>query len=372
MHQRITLFTGKNPYVADEGVFLDELRRHVRFHVEHCSVYALLLKKSSFTPEQVAREEDVHRIPPLTTLYLKRNRLLSMPERKLLLQATSSGTRGSVSRIGFDCSSMLLGLAMAARMFAYHGLISLRPAHYIILGYEPSKQSDLGAMKSAYGASWFAPALSRTYALKSTKNGYVENQAGVKNALLRIAKSNAPVRFIGFPAYFAFLLRELEKDGIALALNPHSRVLLGGGWKQFTSEAFTLEQLQTMVKRHLGIPKERIHEFFSAAEHPLAYCKCSRGRFHIPAYSRVIIRDTHSLESLAFGEAGLLNFVSPLVKSMPLVSVMTDDLATLHEGETCGCGIQTPYFVPLGRAGVRSIQTCSAVIAERGGEMRGK
>jgi len=364
MFQKIRLFAGKDPYVDRDGTYISQLRENVSFHIQHCEPYAVLLRARGFHPEQLQSSDDVSCLPPLTTLYFKRNRLLSIPERKLFLRATSSGTSGNKSQIGFDLSSFLVGVAMAARLFAYHHVISLRPVHYIVLGYEPSRQSDLGAMKSAYGSTFFAPALSRTYALKATKSGYEPNQAGVKSALLKFAKAGNPVRLVGFPGYLMLLLRELEKDGICLNLNKHSRIMLGGGWKQFTGEAVTPEQLYQLVENRLGIPKERIHEFFSAAEHPLAYCKCKNGHFHVPAYSRVIIRNTVSMNALPYGQPGLLNFISPLVKSMPLVSVMTDDVAMLFAGDSCGCGIQTPYFQLLGRAGAQGIQTCSATAAE--------
>jgi hypothetical protein len=118
------------------------------------------------------------------------------------------------------------------------------------------------------------------------------------------------------------------------------------------------------VHETLGIPRENCLEFFSAVEHPLPYCKCKHGHFHVPVYSRAIIRDVDSLLPVQNGTPGILSFVSPLVNSMPLVSLMTDDLAVLQSGEACGCGIQTPYFELLGRANARGIHTCAATAAE--------
>jgi hypothetical protein len=44
---------------------------------------------------------------------------------------------------------------------------------------------------------------------------------------------------------------------------------------------------------------------------------------------------------------------------MPITSVVTDDLAVLHDGKRCGCGITTPYFDLMGRAQVQQIRTCT-------------
>lgn len=39
---------------------------------------------------------------------------------------------------------------------------------------------------------------------------------------------------------------------------------------------------------------------------------------------------------------------------------MSDDLAIMHDGIECGCGINSPYFEILGRAGLTDIKTCAA------------
>ena len=45
---------------------------------------------------------------------------------------------------------------------------------------------------------------------------------------------------------------------------------------------------------------------------------------------------------------------------MPLGSMITDDIAVMHDGKTCGCGITSPYFEILGRIGMSEIKTCAA------------
>jgi len=141
---------------------------------------------------------------------------------------------------------------------------------------------------------------------------------------------------------------------------------LGGGWKQFADEEIDRELFFTLIQDTLGIEKHNCYEFFSAVEHPLPYVKCKNGHFHIPIYSRVIIRDIKTLAPVPVGGLGLLSFVSPLVSSMPLTSVVTDDLAVLYDGSDCGCGINTPYFELKGRAGVAQIKTCTADALECG------
>ena len=55
----------------------------------------------------------------------------------------------------------------------YHKLFSAKPSHYIIFGYEPNRNNKIVFSKTAYGFTYFAPALTRDYALRYTKEGYI-------------------------------------------------------------------------------------------------------------------------------------------------------------------------------------------------------
>ena len=149
-----------------------------------------------------------------------------------------------------------------------------------------------------------------------------------------------------------------------MKLHKDSKVLLGGGWKQFYTEKVDKDTLYALIEEVLGIKTENCREFFAAAEHPIVYCDCKNHHFHVPIYSRVIIRDVNTLQPVKNGEIGLINLLTPMIDSMPLISVMTDDLGVLHDGAECGCGIKAPYFEILGRVGVQDIKTCAAGAAQ--------
>jgi phenylacetate-coenzyme A ligase PaaK-like adenylate-forming protein len=361
------IFFSRNPYSSKraDNAFLDAVRENVRFLTAHCPAYARVLESSGFSLDELKSENDLYRIPSIPTLFFKRNSLFSVPESEFALVATSSGTKGAKSTVAFDKKTLYYGFGMAARFFLHHHVVSLLPTNYIVLGYEPSKHTKMGAVKTAYGVTKFTPALSRTYALKDSGKGYEPNQSGVLEALERYAKQGFPVRFVGFPSYLYFLVSELKRNGVHYRLNPHSKILLGGGWKQFTGSEIDRGELYALVRETLGIEPDRCLEFFSAAEHPLPYCKCKNGHFHIPVYSRVIIRNVTTLQPVEDGTPGLLSFVTPLISSMPLVSVMTDDIAVKRPAEDCGCGNPKPFFDLLGRANAKGVKTCAAGANER-------
>ncbi len=99
--------------------------------------------------------------------------------------------------------------------------------------------------------------------------------------------------------------------------------MLGGGWKQFYTQQVDKKTFYELAYRVLGIGDEDIVEFFGAAEHPILYCDCKNHHFHVPAYSRVIIRDVNTLHPLENGKTGLINLITPMIKATPILSVMT-------------------------------------------------
>lgn len=340
-------------------LFLNAILENIKHHTDNCPDYAKILSHQGFSIKEVESIEDIYKIPPIPTLFLKNHTLYSAPQNKLMLKSTTSGTSGKVSEMALDRQSAWRGAGMVLGTFLTNKLASFYPTNYIVLGYEPSKRNKIGAVKTAYATTYAAPAVHREYALKDTGTDYVLNMDGIKNALIHYEKMGLPVRFMGFPAYFLFLLKELIDSGIKLKLHPRSLVILAGGWKNFFTEQVDKPSLYEMSRKVLGLGGDRIKEFFGAVEHPIAYFNCSNHHFHVPIYSRVIIRDLN-MQPVGYGVPGILNLITPMMTSMPFVSVMTDDLAIMYPGEECGCGISSPYFEILGRVGLADIKTCAA------------
>jgi phenylacetate-coenzyme A ligase PaaK-like adenylate-forming protein len=355
------LFFHKDIYNTEDtnALFLNAILENIKHHTDNCPDYAKIISHQGFSINEVETIEDIYKIPPIPTLFLKKHTLYSAPENKLMLKSTTSGTGGKVSEMALDLSSAWRGMGMVLGTFITNKLVSIHPTNYIVLGYQPSKRNKIGAVKTAYATTYAAPAIHREYALKDTGTDYVLNMDGIKNALLRYEKMGLPVRFIGFPAYFSFLLKELIDSGIKLKLHPKSLIILAGGWKTFFAEQVDKPALYEMSQEVLGLGGDRSKEFFGAVEHPIPYFNCPNHHFHVPIYSRVLIRDLN-MQPVGYGVPGILNLITPMMTSMPFVSVMTDDLAIMHPGEECGCGINSPYFEILGRVGLADIKTCAA------------
>lgn len=346
-----------------DTLFVRAMTANIRHHQASCPEYAAILENRAFSPDALRSIDDLAAIPPLPTVFLKRHTLYSVASKRLLMRATTSGTSGQTSEIGLDLTSAWHGLGMLLGTFLTHRLLSPCPTRHVVLGYQPAGRNQMGAAKTAQAMTYAALPVSRIYALRDTGTSYALNLAGICQALIRYAGHKLPVRFMGFPAYFMFLLKELQSAGIRLQLPPGSKVFLAGGWKQFFSERVDKPTLYALSEECLGIGEDRIHEFFGAVEHPIAYFDCPKHHFHVPVYARILIRDTQ-LQPVGYGTPGLLNLMTPMLTSMPFCSVMTDDLAVLHPGGSCGCGNPAPWFDVLGRVGLSDIKTCAAGAAE--------
>lgn len=366
MSCREKLFRAKNAYdhLATDELFLQAMRENCLFEYQHCPEYRAILDGMGFHPKELVSFADLAKLPFLPTLLFKRHRMFAVPKGRMLMRVTSSGTSGSYSEIGFTLGDMLNDLRMALKVTGRRRLFSPVPCHYIMLSYKPHKSNRMGAAKSAFFATLLAPALSRTYALNYTGGKYDLDLEGVLSAIQRHSRSRFPVRLVGFPAYAYYLMETLDERGIRLKLPKGSKILLGGGWKQFYTQAVDKPTFYALARKVLGLEDNDIVEFFSAVENPILYCDCEKHHLHVPVYSRVLIRDVKTLEPLPNGQPGLVELLTPMVKATPILSVMTDDLGILHDGSECGCGLDAPWLEILGRVGVQDIKTCAAGAAE--------
>ncbi|MEY8402287.1 acyl-protein synthetase [Oscillospiraceae bacterium 44-34] len=366
MLSRQRLFWFSRPYdlPGSDARFLRAVRDNCAYHIEHCPEYRLICEAEGFSPDCLNTIEDLEKLPVLPTLFFKRHHISSMPSWRLAFEVTSSGTSGKFSRVGFDWGCVLAEVPMVLRLGFYHKLVSLKPAHYVVLGYKPGRQDKMGVARTMFGLTHFAPPLSRTYALRWKNGAYALNLEGAVERLRRLAKSPFPVRIVGFPSYLWFGLKRMEALGLSVRLPRGSKILLAGGWKQHSAQEVDKGTLYALAQRVLGVEDSHIHEFFGAVEHPVFFNTCKNHHFHVPAYARVIIRDVRTLEPLPMGEAGLVNLITPLINATPVTSVMTDDLGVLTPGTDCGCGLTSPVLTILGRVGLSDITTCAAGAAE--------
>ena len=362
MRYRSAVFSKKPYSIDDSGDFVKAVSEMTEYHAARNEKYRNILRGAGFETSQLKTEDDLQYLPFIPTLILKKHNLFTIKHGTV--KASSSGTSGNAGVIGFELSGLWQALRMVLKLFSYKKLFSPRLTNYIVFGYKPDVKNRTAVSKTAFGATLFAPALRRVYALRRVNGKYEADLDAVCDAIIRFSKSKHPVRFMGFPSYTYFAMRMLEQRGVKVTLPRGSKIMLGGGWKQYYREKVDKKDFYDTAKRVLGIDDRDIYEFYGAVEHPVAYCDCENHHFHLMSYSRVIIRDVSTLKPVGYGTPGLVELITPMIKATPITAVMTDDLGVMYPGKSCGCGIKTPYFEIIGRVAPTEIKTCAAGAAD--------
>ncbi len=355
-------------FAAGHGeLFAKAMSECARWHAKRSEFYRRLLKLRGFAPGSVRTLADCARLPFIPANIFKTHELLSIPRGEVFAHFTSSGTTGQKSQIFFDRWSFSAGQRMVDRVFEYFGFVAPETkTNYLLYSYETELESSLGTAYTDNYLCKYAPVKGVFHALRRTGTGSHEFDVfGCIRSLQHYEAQGLPVRIFGFPAFLFFTLKRMRDLKIkGLRLSPKSLAFLGGGWKGHADEAVPKEELYALTEELLGIPQARIRDSFGAVEHPIPYAECSRHHFHVPVWSQAVIRDVRSLEPLGMGKPGFLQFLTPFLTSIPAHSVLMGDLASLHPGAGCGCGITSPYFVVHGRAGTSKNKSCALAAAE--------
>ncbi len=356
----------KNPldWTADQvDLMVKACREIAEFHYEHSREIRHLYQKASFLPDSIQSEEDLERIPTLGVAAMKSYLILSRPESEAVLKLTSSGTRGQKTQIWLDQASLDRAQNMLDVLWEQEGLTSDRPTHYVNFIYDPEEAKDLGISFSVKNEERFAPVKSSYFTVKKDKTGQWEfRKEETIRHLETIAKEGYPVRFFGIPS-FMFELLDWMKGRAPIKLPKGSMMMTGGGWKAAEDKAVTREAFRRLIQEYFGMEDALLRDGYGMAEHAAPYMECRHHRFHIPAYNRVYARDPVTMRVLPKGEAGLLEFLTPLNTMMPNLAILSTDMGKLDEAP-CTCGWNAPTFTLLGRGGISKHKGCALTANE--------
>jgi len=354
-----------NPYIPHsetDGLFKKAMKENIKWHKSRCDYYQNLCEFSNFNEEDF---DDLKDIPYILANFFKRHEIKSALDDEIGLHLTSSGTSGQKSQMFFDDWTINSAQQMVGNIFDYYGWRSDEKVNYLLFTYEPEEGSKLGTAYTDNFLCEFAPINSVHYALRYTKSGHKFDVFGCIEALKRFEQEGLPVRIFGFPAFMNFTIEQMKELGIGpFKLHKDSMTFFGGGWKGNQDKAIEKDEFYNNLEEALGIPNDNLRDGFGSVEHCVPYVECVNHEFHLPTYSRILIRDVKTLEPLPYGEVGYLNFISPYITSVPANSVLMGDLASLHPENSCDCELKTPYFKIIGRAGTSKNKSCAIAASE--------
>lgn len=360
--------TVKDPLHWDEkkcALMVSACREMALFHYNRCREMQWLYDRHHFDPGSIRTEQDLARIPSLGVTAMKYYLILSLPESEAYLTLTSSGTKGQKTQVLFDKESLDRVQTMLRNLWIQEGLVSEEPTNYLQMVYDPEEAQDLGIAFSVKNEQQFAPVARTYYAIKKDLTGQWEFRFQETMDTLRdYCREGRPVRVHGITRFIWDLLDALEREKADIAPLPAgSHLLTGGGWKTADNKKVTKEYFRERAARLLGIEPRNMRDGYGMAEHSAPYIECSRHRFHIPVYNRILIRDPVTMRALPPGEAGLLELISPFNAMMPTLALLSTDVGYVDPGE-CGCGWKSPTFTLVGRGGLVKHKGCALHASE--------
>ncbi len=341
-----------------EKLFNAAMNEALRWHAARCPEFKAFLAscgiadfRQEYLPEQ---------IPPLLVTIFKEFRLISVPEKQVKIELTSSGTGGRRSAIVLDNRSYRRIWKVVGSIFASLGLVDRgRKVNYLCFTYDPKVAGSVGTAFSDKMLTGLTGRRSVFYAIRWNKNANdfeFDLDATVKK-LIEFSRRPEPVRILGFPAYLWQVCNRLEEKGLTLNLGKDSYIITGGGWKMHKDQEVTKDFFKDRIERVLGMPRENLRDLFGMVEHGIPYVDCEAGRLHVPVFARALAVDPETLQPVKDGEEGLLYLMTPYLSSYPSIALLTTDKAVI-EGN-CPCGRSGKTFRITGRAGLAKHKGCA-------------
>lgn len=321
--------------VRRQGFQFDILREAFRHHFENCPAFGRYCQSEGVTPELIKAPEHLPRIPLIPSSTFKSLDVRSVPEESITKVCYSSGTRGGLSRIPRDNTSLERFVG------------SIRISAEQLLGLRAEAQVfNLGPDSDEAKEVWFPYVMSLLGLLRPAENYVMDGvfyPLSLVEALSSLPKTTQPF-LVGPPILFLRLLHFLHEEGVTLDLGAQGGfVVTAGGWKSFSDEQIEREEFTTLCTTLLGVKgRGQIRDAYNMVELNTVLFECELGIKHIPPWLIIESLDPETLAPKQSNEMGLLAFYDPLPTSYPGF-ILSDDFGKVNK-ETCACGRSGPTF----------------------------
>lgn len=332
-----------------EAWFCEEMSELTQYHKEHCKPYGKFIKMKK-VPETFASMSE---IPFLPVSLFKGLDLKSVEDQDVFKILTSSGTTGqAVSKIYLDQKT-----AFNQQKTLYRILEEvIGPKRVPMLILDTPEVIKNRKMFTARGAGILG------FAIVSSKRHFAfrEDMSLDYEGIQEFLEKNAegPVLVFGFTyMIWKHFYKALKESGKTLPLE-RGVMIHGGGWKKLQNEAVDAAEFNKAIEEVSGMKK--IYNYYGMAEQTgCIYLQCPCGYFHASTYSDIMIRDGNDFTVCPPGKEGIIQVLSPLARSYPGHSLITEDQGILQGIDDCKCGWKGKYFTITGRIKHAEVRGCS-------------
>lgn len=336
-------------YLRDrDGVALQKqlrdtlIKSSFAYHYENNKFFRTFCLEQNADLETVLASE-LEKIPAIPIQLFKDQRhanlLLTKGLGEIEFELRSTGTSGipSVSRRDSDTvDNALLGISEYYREF-----FSICNGCGLFLCPSPAELPEMGMVKVLNMLSGMFD--DRVYLV----NRY---QFSSKEALDTLAswQDRFARHIVGPPFLINRLLQYMKNKDIRIKLDKTSKIIMLGGWKRFTGEQLSPQNLRELCHDHLGLEAGQVRDMYGLVECNMLAIECEHGHKHVPPWVRVVLRKTTDPTVVVreLREPGIVTVFDPTSMAYPCF-VQTEDVGMLTQDGLCKCGrtSQTLEFI---------------------------
>lgn len=311
------------------GIQTNLIRESFKYHYNKCQLYKNYCDKLKVGPDDIAGNDDLVKIPLIPSILFKDYNIMSCNPFEIVKTCTSSGTKGSISKIFRD--EVTMERFMGSIQCCLDQMMNLDDAFCINLGPTTEEAGDL----------WFSYAMSLVDLIYPSEYFVIDDVFYPDNAYKKILeeKNNYEnIILIGAPIMFLELVNYMEKNNLKIESCENFYFLTAGGWKRFSGSEIPKPEFIKMTKKFFINAQEKyFRDILNMVELNTVLPECELKVKHLPPWVKVMILDPIYLNPVKDGEYGLMAYLDPSTTSYPGF-ILTDDVGKIVVSGKCQCG----------------------------------
>jgi hypothetical protein len=341
------------------SVFLPALQETFQHHYERCELFRRWCGKRHFSPD--SRIGSVSDYPFMPAGIFKKFSLQSCGDAEIVRIVKSSATSSQhPSRVVLDQITRDRQIKALAQTIV--DLLGPARRPFVVLDCAPSEdRTSLDLSARIAGLRGYLMAANQIhYALTKDETHPTLDVRQFEKKLDEIAASGKAFCMIGYTyMLYQHVLRPLREAGVRWKLPADTFLLHFGGWKRLQDQAVSKTELLSTAEEVFGLGVSAVRDIYGFTEQlGVIYPDDSNGIKRVPVYSEVVVRNPRTLKANPDGEAGLLEFVTPLMHSYPGMALLTDDIGRIVTRESTDSTRFGTGFEVVGRAANVEVRGC--------------
>jgi long-chain-fatty-acid---luciferin-component ligase len=325
--------------------------------LDQCDLYAGFCERLGFRLEGIGDESELGRIPQLPLSVFKTASPRCSGTEGELIETTSSGTRGVVSRVLRDSTTLDRLLGGLQGSFRLVGEFFEDDTTVLHLGPSP------GASDGVW-MSYVMGLVELAFETRHFVHGRIFLLGEALDAVEECLAAGRRIIVLGPPMLAKALAEASLEIGRSFRGEDRLFFVTGGGWKRNTGRALESENFAALLCRGFNLAsRAQVRDAFNQVELNTVLVECEAGRKHLPPWLQVIVRDFAALAPLPPGELGVLSFLDPTATSYPALFI-GDDIGRL-DLSPCACGRRSPSLHLLRRLQLSESRGCALRMDER-------